>query len=111
MSKPSQDKIEFHAVVAIDREEMKRSKVNIINYKQEAQASDLGRLIAKTKGWISHAEGSMFVSKLDLYVFTRNELQDYIDAVFKAKLQHMADTEKHLSDEQREALRNQSERF
>jgi hypothetical protein len=111
VSKPDQNKIEFHAVVAIDRDEIKMSKGDVIAWRQDAKASDLGRLIAKTKGWRTAPEGPMHNSYLDLYVFTWGEHRDYMDAAFKAKLQHMAATEKYLSDEQREALMIQSERF
>jgi hypothetical protein len=86
MSKPSADKIEFHANVAIDREQIKQAKFNIINAKQDTQARELGLLIARTKGWKTHPAGDLHISELDLYVFTRNELKDYVDACIKEKL-------------------------
>lgn len=111
MSKPDQNKIEFHAVVVTDREQIEQAKFNILNHRQDNQARELGLLIAQTKGWKSKPTGDTYTSHLDLYVFTRNELHDYMDSVFKEKLLHMANTAEYLTDEQREALRIQAERF
>jgi hypothetical protein len=86
MSKPDPKQIEFHATVGIHRDQIADAKFNIINAKQDAQAQELGLLIAHTKGWKTEPMNEMHVSSLDLYVFTKMELKDYVDACIKQKL-------------------------
>jgi hypothetical protein len=111
MSKPDPNQVEFHAHIAIDREELQMSKdLKLIQHKQERMAEEFGRLIARTKGWKTSPEGPYHTSTLDLYIFTRNELYDYTEAAFKERLLKMADTEL-LDTKTRETLRVLAERF
>lgn len=104
--------VKFGATIATDKEQIKLAKTHdFLQYQKDKMAADLGRKIAEEKGWYDHPMGDMVVSDIRLYVFTPNELTDYMDAVFKSKLRHMAATEEYLTDEQRMALMIQSERF
>lgn len=77
------NKIEFHATIGIDRKQIVDSKTNIIDLRQHQQAQELGVLIAKTKGWETLPIDDMHVSRLDLYIFTREELVDFINERLK----------------------------
>lgn len=104
--------ITFGATVAVTSEELKTARVpSLLDYKQERMAQDLGMKIAEEKGWSVRHEDDLVLSELKLYVFTNNELKDYMDAKFKAKLQYMAATEDHLTSKERQLLMDQSERF
>lgn len=104
--------IVFGATVAVPKEQIELAKThNLLEYKQDAMARELGEKIMEEKGWLSRQEGDIVISDVRLYVFTPAELMDYCHAKFKAKLQKMAAEESWLSDHQREALMIQSERF
>lgn len=104
---------EFGATVSISDDEVAEKAEGYTEYKLSVQASELGLLIAEKKGWKSSWVPSMGFTEynLRLRVFTPNELKDYMDAKFKAKLQHMASSEGFLTDDQRQALLILSERF
>lgn len=104
--------IVFAATVAVPKEQIEQAKThNLMDYKKDRMAQDLGLKIADEKGWLDREDGDMAIAEMRLYVFTPAELMDYCHAKFKAKLQQMAATEEYLSDHQREALMIQSERF
>lgn len=104
--------IVFGATVAVPKEQIELAKThNLLDYKQDAMARDLGLKIMEEKGWLTREEGDLVISDIRLYVFTPAELMDFCHAKFKAKLQQMAATEEYLTDHQREALIIQSERF
>jgi hypothetical protein len=100
MSKPNMDKIEFHATVAVDRGEIAQSKGDVLMWRKDKQAMDLGKLIADTKGWKMNPAANLVICHLDLYVFTKIELWDFIDYRIKQKLIEMAgrDHEKDIKD-------------
>lgn len=104
--------IEYGATVAVEKERIDLSNGELMKWKKEKVAADLGRKIAEDKGWQDeHESGGLVMAEMRLYVFTPAELMTYMDAKFKARLQHMAATEGYLTDHQREALMIQSERF
>lgn len=103
--------IVFGATAAATKEIIEQSNGDAFKYKKDHIARDLGMKIADEKGWVERGEGDMVVAEIRLYVFTPAELIDFCDAKFKAKLQKMAATEKYLTDDQREVLMIQSERF
>lgn len=78
--------IEFGCTASVTKEEIKTHKADILAYRREKQAADLGVLIAKEKGWQMKRQGDIAISTLILYVFTPNELRDFIDAKLKKKL-------------------------
>ena len=105
--------IRYGATVAFSKEELEHSNFEIIPYKLERQAADLGVFILNKKGWIQEEHPDMEITEYrrNLYVFTPNELRDYMDAKFKERLQNMAAKENWLNEDQRHALMVQSERF
>lgn len=103
--------IVFSAAVAVDKEQAKLLKYKMLDYQKNKMACDLGVKIAEEKGWYDYEDGCLLKSEIRLYVFTPGELKDFVGAKFKAKLQHMAATEEHLTPEQRGLLITQSERF
>ena len=103
--------IVFSATVAVDKEQAEQSNMDIVRYKKDSIARDLGMKIADEKGWIDYEENGSIRADLRLYVFTPAELRDFCDMKFKAKLLEMAANEEYLTEHQREALRIQSERF
>lgn len=100
MNKPDLNKIEFHAHVAVDREQIKQAKFDILKAKKDRQAEEFGRLIADTKGWKMEPEGPLAVCRLDVFVLTRNELRDWMDYHTKQKLIEMSnrETEQDIAD-------------
>lgn len=105
--------IKFGATIAIPTEHIKQAKTHeLLQYKKDSVARDLGMKIADEKGWVDeHESGDLTIAEMRLYVFTPAELMDFMDAKFKAKLRHMAATEEYLTDREREVLMIQSERF
>lgn len=101
----------FSATVAVDKQAAEQSKMDMLRYKQDSIARDLGMKIADEKGWTDFEENGMIKSEIRLYVFTPAELRDFCDVKFKARLLEMAANEDYLTDHQREALVIQSERF
>lgn len=103
--------IMFGAAVAEAKEQVDLTHGDMLDWKKGSVARDLGMRIADEKGWNDREEHGMYISDIRLYVFTPNELADYMEAKFKARLRKMAATETYLTDEQRNALMIQSERF
>lgn len=103
--------IVFGATVSVTREEAELSKMDIMRYKKDKMACDLGVKIMEEKGWTDYEDHGMFIADVRLYVFTPAELMDFMSAKFKKKLQEMAANEEYLTEHQREALLIQSERF
>lgn len=103
--------IVFGATVAVTKNEMQMSKHDIMYYKKDKMACDLGVKIMQEKGWSHYEDNGLFVAETRLYVFTPAELMDFMHAKFKKKLQEMAKNEEYLTESQREALMIQSERF
>lgn len=103
--------IVFGATVAVSKEEAELSKMDIMRYKKDKTACDLGVKIMDEKGWTDYEDNGMVMADVRLYVFTPAELMDFMHAKFKKKLQQMAATEEYLTQHQRDALMIQSERF
>ena len=105
--------IKFGATVAVPVEEVELAKTHdYLKWRKDRVAQELGIKIADEKGWRDeHMSSGLIIAEMRLYVFTPNELIDYMNAKFKAKLQHMAATEEYLTEDQREVLMIQSERF
>lgn len=82
--------IEFHINVSVSKIEMQESKdMRVVEYKKERQAADFGVLIMKEKGWRQiepDQDGVGIIASQRLFIFTPNELRDYIDAKLKQKL-------------------------
>ena len=82
--------IEFHITVAVSKVEMQESKdMKVIDYKKERQAAEFGMLIMKEKGWKQvepDQDGIGIIASQRLFIFTPNELKDYIDTKLKQKL-------------------------
>lgn len=111
-TKDIKTEVMFSATVAVPNEEIARAKTHdLMGYKKDSVARDLGIKIAHEKHWHEQDEDHMKIATMRLYVFTPVELRIYMEAEFKDKLQRMAFTEQYLSPEQREALMIQSERF
>lgn len=103
--------IVFSATVAVPKEDIVLSSGDIMRWKKDKLACDLGVKIADEKGWTEYEDGAMMFADIRLYVFTPAELMDFMHAKFKKKLQEMAANEEYLTPSQREALMIQSERF
>lgn len=103
--------IVFGATVAEPLHIIEEVKHDIMRFRKDKIAQDLGIKIAEEKGWTEFVRDDMQFAELRLYVFTPTELMDFMHAKFKAKLQKMAVEEDYLTDHQREALIIQSERF
>lgn len=101
----------FGATVAESKDNIDLSKGDLLQWRKDRTAQDLGMKISEEKGWYDHDEGDMVISNIRLYVFTPVELGLFMDAKFKKRLREMAINEEYLTDEQREALMIQSERF
>lgn len=95
-----QTEIRFGATVAVDKEQIKQSKTNILAHRKEEVAQTLGPKIAKAKGWNMRPEGNTVICEMSLYVFTPNELRLFLDAKMKQKLIDMSqrEAEKDISD-------------
>lgn len=103
--------IKFGATSFCTKEEVEHYRGEIKIWRRYRIAEELGRKIAEAKGWTEREDSMGNISSINLYVFTASELKDFMDAKFKAKLRHMAQSEEYLTDHQREALIIQSERF
>jgi hypothetical protein len=103
----------FACTFAVPFEELKYSKDNIIDWNKNHAALDLGRKISEVKDcWRFRNDfmPDMLVGEMRINVFTDNELSDFVEAKFKARLRKMS-TDNHWTPEQREALLIASERF
>lgn len=104
--------IVFSAAIAVPKEEVELGRNHdLMRYKKEKMACDLGVKIVNEKGWTDYEDNGMVMTDIRLYVFTPAELMDFMHAKFKKKLQEMAANEDYLTEHQREALMIQSERF
>lgn len=103
--------IVYGATVAVPKEEINLAKGDVLQWKKDRMSQELGMKISDEKGWYDHDDGKIVMSDIRLYVFTPAELMTYLDARFKKRLREMAANEEYLTDEQREALIIQSERF
>lgn len=103
----------FSCTFAIPLEEIKYHKDDIIEWKKDRAALDLGRKISEVKDcWRMRYDWmpDMLVGEMQINIFTNNELSDFVEAKFKARLRKMS-TDDHWTPEQREALLIASERF
>lgn len=71
--------IVFSARIAVDKEQAEHSKVEMLKYQKEKMACELGTKIAKEKGWDEREEGGNIIAEINLYVFTPQELKDFVD--------------------------------
>lgn len=102
--------IQFGCTAAVSRDEIKQSKVDPIKIKRERMGAELGVKIAQAKEWHMRPEGELAISELSLYVFTPNELHDFLEARMKEKLISMALRET-TTPELKEQLLTLSERI
>lgn len=79
----------FSASVVVDRQQAEHSNVDILKYKQDKYSMDMGMQIAEAKGWEEVEDEERTISQLTLYVFTPQELKDFIDVKFQRKLREM----------------------
>jgi hypothetical protein len=80
----------FSATVAVDKERADQAILKeMLKYKKERIAQDLGMKIAEEKGWEDYEEDGLLKADIRLYVFTPRELKDFIDLKFQKKLMEM----------------------
>lgn len=90
--------IVFGATVAVDKERAGKSTlVEMLKHKKERMAQDLGMKIAEEKGWEDYEEHGLLKSDIRLYVFTPQELKDFIDIKYAQKLREIGITNENIS--------------
>jgi len=88
----------FSATVAVDKEQAEQSKMKMVEYKQDKIAQELGLKIAEEKGWDEYERDNMLISELTLYVFTPQELKDFLDIKYRKKLKELGLDHESLSN-------------
>lgn len=81
--------IVFSVSTAVDKEQAEQSKMKMVEYQQDKWARQLGMKIAEEKGWDEYETDNLLISELTLYVFTPQELKDFMDLKFKRRLKEM----------------------
>lgn len=71
----------FGASVAESKENIDFSKGDLLEWKEDKMARELGMKICQEKGWFRHEEDEIVISNIRLYVFTPEELRKYVKAV------------------------------
>lgn len=102
--------IQYGATVAIASHEVKLSKMDIIRDKKERVGAEMGVKIANAKQWGMRPEGDLAILSLSIYVFSPNELTDYMNAKFKERLIEMAEDD-WVDAKSRLVVRAMAERF
>lgn len=102
--------IKFGATSTVTKTQIAESKFDILGRQRERAAEDLGREIAKVKGWQMCPEGDLAISELRLYVFAPNELRDFLDAKLKKRMLELAQ-EDYVDDKTRQVVKMMSERI
>lgn len=85
--------IVFSVTSAVDKDQAEQSKMKMVEYQQDKWAQQLGMKIAEEKGWNEYERDNMLISELRLYVFTPEELKDFVDIKFQRKLKEMGISE------------------
>lgn len=105
--------IKFGAMVAFSTVELEITEAK--KYKKDHIAANLGLKIAEAKGWIEFSDPvnpEIEIAELRLYVFTPNELADYMDAKFKMRILQRIETDgDKITEQTREELHMIAERI
>lgn len=83
----------FSATVAVDKTQAEESKMKMVEYQQDKIAQELGMKIAEEKGWDEYERDNLLISEIRLYVFTPQELKDFMDLKYTHKLKEMGITD------------------
>jgi hypothetical protein len=78
--------IKFGVSFAVTTQDIALAKFDVLARQKEKFARDLGVKIMQAKGWKMRPGGELAICEQTLYVFTPNELRDYVDAKLKQKL-------------------------
>ena len=90
--------IVFSGIVAVDKTRAEQSVLNeMLNHQKERMAQDLGMKIAEEKGWDDFEEDGLLKSEIRLYVFTPQELKDFVDLKFQRRLKEIGATDESTS--------------
>jgi hypothetical protein len=88
----------FSATVGIDKDQAEQAILEeMLRHKKERLAQDLGMKIAEEKGWNDFEEHGLLKSEIRLYVFTPQELKDFMDLKYAHKLKEMGITDEGTS--------------
>lgn len=79
----------FSATVAVDKQLADQSNGDAVKYKKDQIARELGMKIAEEKGWTDWEDENLLMSEIRLYVFTPQELKDFMDIKYTRKLKEM----------------------
>jgi hypothetical protein len=72
------DDTKFTITAATPRHIADSSGGDAVGFQQNKQAYSLGMNIAKKKGWKIKERDGIIVSTLEIYVFTRDELKEFL---------------------------------
>lgn len=96
--------IEFTCQFSYRKEMLESSNIDFIQCKRDRALQDFGMLVGKYKKpwWKEDFNSSInvYTQTFRMFVFSPNELTDYVEAKIKQKLQEMAsrDTEKDIAE-------------
>lgn len=75
----------FSAAFGIDKKQQEDGAIDLVKCESESAAERVGLAIAKRKAWRTWEEDSQTtLYRLDLFVFTPEELEEYVNAVIAA---------------------------
>lgn len=75
------NKCQFGVSFGVDRELIKKSKADPVKYQKQKWATELGLMISDAKGWEAEPVGDISQWRLEVYVFTPQELKLYIERI------------------------------
>lgn len=71
--------IKFGVALAHNLEQVQQAYIDVVGMAREDRARKLGIAILEEKGWLSETTDGILYSNQELYVFTHEELKEFIE--------------------------------